>query len=180
MPHQPRWQRQSDIDFAAMDLLSPEYDGRIEVKGLPSDFTDRIENRLLNWGGHRRANYVMRSKSGDAISFAAGFWTSYIVGLNDVELRRAGPNSIAYHVSWRPWATFVVINYLAVVVAVTIWVIVGMPGWGDNLARQSSFRWNLIAAAFLVGFVVPSLFVGMHRLFAARALESIVRQAVAT
>ena len=166
-----------------MGLFSPSYDGTIEIMPLPSDFTDRIarriENGLLNPGSRRRANYVVRSKSGDAISFSAvGFWTAYNVGLNEVELRRAGPNSIAYHGSYRRWATYVVIQALVVVAAI-IFVILVVPSGRDDVARYSWGWWYLGALLVFFGLVFPWLMVAMHRRFAARALEGIVRQAVA-
>ena len=167
-----------------MGSFSPEYSGTIEFKALPDDYTDRIARRvetgLLVAGSRRRANYVVRAKSREAISFSAvGFWTAYNLGLNDVELRGAGPNRVDYHGSFRRWALYATINSLALVTVILVGLLV-LPGAREEVSRYS-WGWPFIGALLVFfGLVWPWLLVGIHRRFIPRALEHIVREAVAT
>jgi hypothetical protein len=140
----------------------------------------RIETGLLSPGSRRRANYVVRSKSSDAVSFSANdFWTAFNIGMNDVELRRADGNRIAYHGSFSRWAAYAAIQGLAVAGVILI-VVLLWPGERAEVARYGVWGWPLliILLAFF-GLVWPRLLVVMHRHFAARALERIVREAMA-
>lgn len=168
----------------ALGLLSSAYEGSIEFDPLPTDWADRmarrIETGLLTPGSRRRANYVVRSKSSDAVSFSADdFWTAFNIGLNEVELRRADGNRVAYHGSFSRWASYAAIQGLAVTGAVLI-VVLFWPGARAEVARYGGWGWPLliILLAFF-GLVWPRVLVVMHRRFASRALERIVRQAVA-
>jgi hypothetical protein len=140
----------------------------------------RIETGLLSPGSRRRANYVVRSKSSDAVSFSADdFWTAFSIGMNDVELRRADVNRIAYHGSFRRWAAYAAIQGLAVVGAILI-VVLLWPGERAEVARYGVWGWPLIIILLaFFGLVWPRLLVVMHRQFAVRALERIVREAMA-
>ena len=167
-----------------MGLLSAAYDGSIELDSLPTDWVDRmarrIEKGLLAPGSRRRANYVVRSRSSDAVTFSADdFWTAFNIGLNDVELRRADGNRVAYHASFSRWAAYAAVQGLAVAVAVLIAVLL-LPGGQTEVARYGGWGWPLliILLAFF-GLVWPRVLVVMHRRFASRALERIVREAVA-
>jgi hypothetical protein len=167
-----------------LSVFSPAYDGSIEFKGLPSDWADRmarrVETGLLTPGSRRRANYVVRSKSSDTVSFSAvGFWTAYNVGLNDVELRRADANRVTYHGSFSRWAAYAVIQGLAVL-SLVLAVVFFWPGAGTYVAAYGGWGWPLLLALLAAfGLVWPWILIGVHRRFAARALEGIVRQAVA-
>jgi len=167
-----------------MGLFSPEYRGTIEFKALPDDYTDRIARRvetgLLVAGSRRRANYVVRAKSREAVSFSAvGFWTAYNLGLNEVEVRGAGPNCVDYHGSFRRWALYATINSLALATVILIGLLV-LPGARDQVSRYT-WGWLYIGALLaFFGLVWPWLLVAMHRRFVPRALERIVREAVAS
>ena len=167
-----------------MGLFSPEYAGTIVFKALPDDYTDRIARRvetgLLVPGSRRRANYVVRAKSREAVSFSAvGFWTAYNLGLNDVEVRGAGPNRVDYHGSFRRWALYATINSLALATVILIGLLV-LPGARDQVSRYT-WGWLYIGALLaFFGLVWPWLLVAMHRRFVPRALERIVREAVAS
>ena len=168
----------------ALGLFASAYEGSIEFDPLPTDWASRmarrIETGLFTPGSRRRANYVVRSKSSDAVSFSADdFWTALSVGLNDVELRRADGNRVAYQGSFRRWATYAAIQGLAVVGAVLL-VVLLLPGARDEVARYGGWGWPLliILLAFF-GLVLPRLLVVMHRRFASQALERIIREAVA-
>jgi hypothetical protein len=167
-----------------LGLLSSTYDGSIEFDPLPTDWvermTRRIETGLFMPGSRRRANYVVRSRSFDAVSFSANdFWTAFNVGLNDVELRRAGANGVAYHGSFNRWAVYAAIQGVVVAGAVLL-VVLLWPGVRGEVDRYGAWGWPLllILLAFF-GLVWPRVLVVMHRPFASRALERIVRQAVA-
>ena len=148
------------IDSVVLSLLSPAYDGSIEVGTLPADWTERVGRRvetgLLMPGSRRRANYVVRSKSADFVSFAADdFWTVYNVGLNDVELRRADGGHIAYHGSFTRWAAYAAIQGLGIVSAVLIAVLL-IPGARAEVASYGGWGWPvLISLLVFFGLVWP-------------------------
>ena len=165
-----------------MSAFSPTYEGTIDVPTLPSDFTDRIARRvetgLLVPGSRRRANYVVSSKSADSVAFTAiGFWTAYNIGLNDVMLQRAGPKSIGYQGRFWRWATFAAVQAF-VIALVILAVILFLP---SARAQVNADSWGWLFIAILLAFfglIWPWILVAMHRRFAARALERIVRQVV--
>ncbi len=171
------------INCAVVGPFSPEYSGTIEFKALPDDYTDRIARRvetgLLVPGSRRRANYVVRAKSREAVSFSAvGFWTAYNLGLNDVEVRGAGPNRVDYHGSFRRWALYAAINSLALSTVIIIGLLV-WPGARDEVSRYS-WGWPFIGVLLaFFGLVWPWLLVALHRRLVPRTLERIVREAVA-
>jgi len=175
----------SAIDFGALGLLASAYDGSIEVGTVPADWSEqvgrRVETGLLMPGSRRRANYVVRSKSADFVSFRAGdFWTAYSVGLNEVELRRADGRHIAYHGSFGRWATYAAIQGFAVASAILIAVLF-IPGARAQVAAYGGLGWPLliILLAFF-GLAWPRVLVVIHRRFASRVLERVVREAVVT
>ena len=167
-----------------MGLLSSGYNGSIEFESLPTDWADRIARRietgLLAPGSRLRANYRVRSRSADAVSFSADdVWTALAIGLNDVELRRADNNRVIYHASFNRWATYVATLGLVISGAVLIAVLL-LPGGRAQVAVYGVWGWPLliILLAFF-GLVWPRVLVVIHRRFASRALERIVRQVVA-
>jgi hypothetical protein len=165
-----------------MSAFSPTYEGAIDFKALPDDFTDRIAHRvedgLLVPGSRRRADYSVLSKSPDAIAFhAVGFWTTYNVGLNVVQLRRAGPKRIAYQGSFRGWALYAAVQALAIAAVVLIGILV----WPGATTEVSRYGWGwpfLVALLAFFGLAWPWLLVAMHRRVVPRALERIVREAL--
>jgi hypothetical protein len=167
-----------------LGFLSSTYVGSIEFDPLPTDWaermTRRIETGLLTPGSRRRANYVVRSRSSDAVSFSANdFWTAFNVGLNDVELHRAEGNRVAYHGSFNRWAAYAAIQGLVVAGAVLL-VVLLWPGARGEVDRYGAWGWPLLIILLaLFGLVWPRVLVVMHRPFASRALERIVRQTVA-
>jgi hypothetical protein len=168
----------------AMGAFSPVYDGTIEVLALPDDFTEliarRVESGLLVPGSRGRANYVVRSKSHDAVAFSAvGFWTQYAFGLNEVELKRAGPKSVTYHGSFWRWTLYAAINALALAIV----ILFGILFWPGARAQISSYSWGWLYVGALFAFfglVWPWLLVAIHRRVVPRTLERIVRETLAT
>lgn len=165
-----------------MGWLSPAYDGTIELPSLPADFTDRIARRvergLFVPGSRRRANYVVSAKSADSIAFnAVDFWTAYNVGMNNVVLQREGPSSIAYHGRFRRWAVIASIHALVISLLILV-VVVFVPSAHDQVSAYT-FGWAYITVLLgFFGLAAPWLLVAVHRRFAARALERIVRETV--
>ncbi len=164
-------------------MFTPAYDGTIEMDTVPGDFTDRIERRveagLLVPGKRTRANYVVCSKSPEEIRFMANdFLTAYNVGLNNVVLRRSGQHTIAYRGKFWRWTIYAVVQALVLATLILLGLLV-VPGAREQV---SSYSWGWLYIATLLvffGLVWPWVLVAIHRRFAARALERIVRQAVA-
>ena len=133
-----------------LGFLSSTYIGSIEFDRLPTDWVERITRRietgLFTPGSRRRADYVVRSRSAEAVSFSANdFWTAFKVGLNDVELHRAEGNRVAYHGSFNRWAAYAAIQGLVVAGAVLLWSCSGLApvarwtGMAHGAGRYSSF-----------------------------------------
>ena len=137
----------------------------------------RIETGLLTPDSRARANYVIRSRSADAVSFSANdFWTAFNVGLNDVELSRADGNRVAYHGSFRRWAAYAAIQGIAVTGAILIVVLLFAR---TEVESYGVWGWPLlIVLLFLFGIVWPRVLVVFHRRFASRALERIIRETI--
>ena len=167
-----------------MGFFSPAYSGTIELATVPSDFTEkiarRVETGLLSPGSRRRANYVVCSKTAQAITFmAVGFLTAYNIGLNYVVLDRSGDRGISYRVRYWRWAIYAAIQGLLVASAVLIAVLL-LPG-GRAQVESYSGGWIFLGVLLVFfGLIWPWLLVAMHKRFAARFLERIVREAVAT
>ena len=166
-----------------MGVFSPAYKGTIELETVPSDFTDRIEHRVESGlfvpGNRSRANYVVCNKSPDEIRFMADdFLTAYNVGLNDVVLKRGGQHSIAYRGKFWRWAIYAVVQSL-ILATLLLLALLAVPGAREQVSSYSG-GWIYIGALLVFfGLVWPWILVAMHRRFAARALERVVRQAVA-
>lgn len=166
-----------------MGPFSPEYQGSIELSVLPDDFTERMARRVdagLLVPGHRnRADYVVRSRSRDAIAFAArGFWTEYAIGLNEVELRREGLQRIAYRGSFRRWAAYAAIHGLALSGAILVFL-VAWTGAREQLS-QTPLGWPLLIVLLgFFGIVWPWILVAIQRRVVPRTLARIVREVAA-
>ena len=170
------------IDFGTMGVFSPEYTGTIEFEAVPPDFADRmarrVEGGLLVPGSRSRANYVVRSKSTDGISFGAvGFWTAYNLGFNEVELRRTGPTRVLYRGSFRRWAVYAAINSFLLAAFILIGLLV-WPAAQAGISRYGWGWWFIGGMLVFFGLLWPWLLVAVHRRFVSRALERIVRQVV--
>jgi len=166
-----------------MGMFSPAYEGVIELGAVPDDFTERVARRvesgLLVPGSRRRADYVVRSRSQDAVSFAArGFWTAYNVGLNEVELRRDGLHRIAYHGSFRRWAAYAAIHGLALTGAILA-VVLAWPGARDQVS-QTPYGWPvLLGLLVFFGLLWPWVLVAIHRRMVPWSLVRIVQEVAA-
>jgi hypothetical protein len=166
-----------------MSVLSPAYDGVIDVGAVPDDFIDRmarrVETGLLSPGTRRRADYFVRSRTHERISFAArGFWTAYAIGLNEVELRCESGRRITYHGSFRRWAMYAAIHGFVLSALILAAVVVWSDG-REELSR-TPYGWPLFLGLLaFFGLVWPWLLVAFHRRMVPRSLERVVREVVA-
>jgi hypothetical protein len=166
-----------------MGFFSPVYGGAIEMETIPSDFTDRIERRVESGlfipGSRSRANYVVCNKEADEIRFMANdFVTAYNVGLNDVVLKRSGQHTITYRGKFWRWAIYAAAQALVIATLILL-ALLAAPGARDQI---SSYRFGWVYIGVLLvffGLIWPWILVALQRRFAPRALERIVRQAIA-
>lgn len=166
-----------------MGAFSPTYRGSIELDTVPADFTDRIERRVESGlfvpGSRTRANYVVCDKSPDQIRFMANdFLTAYNIGLNTVVLKRTGQHTITYRGRFWKWALFAVVQAFVIATLIGL-ALLALPGAREQISGYPGGL--LLVGALLVffGLIWPWILVAIHGRFAARAVERIVRQAVA-
>ena len=158
--------------------LRPQFEGEFTIERLPDDFMARMERRvaegLLQPGQRHRANYGVRSSSRDALEFEAeDFLTAYNIGLNHVELVRTGPATVFYRVDFRRWSRFVTIHGALMGAAATLVLLV--PAVRRDVR---SYPQGLVIFWGMVLFwavVWPRIMTALHRPFASKALERILR-----
>jgi|SRR5262245_12516912 len=151
----------------------PSFAGQITVDHVPEDFLDRIEQRVISGlflpGKRRRANYRVVAKSSETLEFeAVDFATAYAIGLNHVVVRRIGGDTVSYEVSFARWARTAVIHGAVIGLLLAIVFLVSP---GDRI--RSWLSWGTLAFWSLAW---PWLLTAIHRPFAARALEAILRE----
>ncbi len=157
----------------------PSFGGQIAVDHLPDDFFERMERRvndgLFVVGRRTRAHYRVVGSSREALEFEAeDFLTAYAVGLNHVTLTRAGRDAIAYRVSFARWTRYAVLHG----------AVIGLPlalAYLLPFVRHDVEGYPFGPAAFwsiLLFWSVawPWLLTALHRPFAARTLERILRE----
>jgi hypothetical protein len=163
--------------------FAPEFEGEIEIAGLPEDFftrmARRVERGLFPARTPDRTRYRVLERSVEGMAFAAeGFWTAYAVGLNQVALRRVGRERIAYHVRYGRWTRYAVVH-----AALIGGILVGLYALVPQMRRDVTTTrngpvlfWGLIAFFALAW---PWLLTAIHRPNAARMLERILREVAA-
>ena len=159
--------------------FSPEFGGQITLDRVPDDFIARLERRvaegLMIPGRRTRANYQVQSSSGDGLTFeAVDFLTAYAVGLNHVEVRRRGRNTIAYNVRFDRWSRYVTFHGLALGLALAGAYFI--PAVQRDIQSQPAgpvFFWGMLGFWSLA---FPRLMVAFHRPFARQALERVLRE----
>lgn len=166
-----------------MGAFSPAYGGVMDLTSVPDDFTERmarrVETGLLVPGSRRRADYVVRRQTPDAISFGAdGLLTAYAFGLNEVELRREGSSRIKYQGSFVLWARLAVVQGMVVAAAILV-LALAVPAARDQVVVTPGGWPALIAIAAFFGLAWPWLLIAFHRRVVAQSLERIVRQVAA-
>lgn len=163
-----------------MISFAPCFEGELELAEVPDDFVARIERRvaegLLVKGSRQRANYRVRRTDKDEIAFGADdFWTAMNVGLNEVVVRRTGPRTVAYQVTFRAWNRYGVWLCAALgIVGLCVAFLV------PSIRRMiEEYPLGAVAVGGLLLFwcvVWPWILTAMHKRPAARCLERILRE----
>lgn len=172
-----------------MSLLSPSFDGQTQIASSGAVFLERMKTRvqsgLLMGKPHWRSRYAVTRHTQQELAFrASDTMTAINVGLNEVVLRTAGNRNVEYSVSYLRWAAYVVglgaFLGIALVLAFLFWDIEAQIGQytfvGDPVLNGSiglALFWGLILFWALVW---PWILIVMHRPFARRLLERIIRE----
>lgn len=165
-----------------MSVIVPLFGGTIEADDVAADLmarlARRVEDGLLDPGSRRRANYVVRERDDEFISFgAADLWTSLNIGLNEVEVQRAGDGRLTYRVAYWAW-TFSCIVLCAAIGPILVGAYLLWPGMAAQIAAARygaiTFWGNVI---FWCGFW-PWILTALHKPFAARCLRKILREEI--
>jgi len=157
----------------------PAFEGAVEVERVPEDFFARVERRVaegLLVPGHRaRARYHSHPLAGGGLVIEAqDFLTAYNVGLNHVELRRTGPGTIAYRVRFDRW------HRISMVFGMLFGLVMALATLIPSVQRALlAYRFGLHffwLNLFFWAWIWPWLLTALHRPFARRALERILRE----
>jgi len=158
-----------------MKAFQPWFEGTLTLKSVPSDWSDRIEGRIvegfLHPGRRARSNYRVTRAEGDLLIFeAADFATAFAIGLNHVELRRLTGETLSYRVSFTRWNRYVVTQ------GVVLGTVLAIASFAPALERQiaalgSWLFWSLVGFWSLAW---PWILTAIHRRFAQRLLEDIL------
>jgi hypothetical protein len=162
-----------------MKFFLPVFAGRISVPAVPSDFSSRLAERvrsgLLVPGNRRRANYTVDSTGSDHLSFrAADLRTAISVGLNEVRVERRDRTTISYEVRYWRWTLYCVSLSLVVVLSAVCVMLL----WGQKI---QALRYGPLLFYFHMGFwgiAWPWILTALHKPFASRCLERILREVV--
>jgi len=155
----------------------PEFEGQISAAHVSEDFFARMGRRVAEglWspGRRARANYRVTASSRDSLSFEAeDFLTAYNIGLNEVELRRAGPDLVAYRVRFHRWSRYARIH--AAVIGSTLAALYLVPDLRHQVTASPLgvlVFWGMIA---FWGLAWPWIMTALHRPFARQALERVL------
>jgi hypothetical protein len=161
----------------------PEFEGEVFLGRLPADLFERLERRIADglWvaGRRSRANYRIITSSREGLTFeAADFSTAYSVGLNEVKLWRSGPATIGYEVRFSRWARYARIH--AAVLGVALSVCYLLPGMRTHIATTLPGAITFWSLVMFWSLVWPWLLIALHRPFARRALEQVLRSETET
>jgi hypothetical protein len=168
-----------------MSIFSPRFSGHRQINASPETFLTGIKNRvesgLLTGKPHRRSRYVVTNHTEGQLTFrASDTLTAINIGLNDVTLRAEKDHEVAYSVSYRKWAKYVLglsLSLGAVLVGVFFLRNPGAqmeasPVTSDPVLTRTLF-WGLVGFWALVW---PWVLIAMHRPFARKALDRIIRE----
>ena len=172
-----------------MSLLSPRFNGQTQIASSGAVFLEgmkaRIQAGLLVGKPHWRSRYAVTRHTQRELAFrAADFMTAINVGLNEVILRTPGNHRVEYSVSYFRWAAYVVglgaFLGVAFVVAFLFWDIEAQidryPLVADPALNRTiglAVFWGLTLFWCLVW---PWLILVMHRPFARKLLDRIIRE----
>ena len=166
-----------------MRPFAPEFEGEMTFASLPDDFVERIRQRVATGflcpGVRARADYRVDAADRDQIRIEAhGFLTSYNIGLNEITVRKGGPNRLRYQVRYWRWTWFAVVNSLVP----GLIIVLTAACYPEMRSAYTTAPGGLPAVAGILGFfslVWPWLLTAFHRRFAERALQRILRETLA-
>jgi len=171
-----------------MDFFRPRFAGIVKIGSPGAEFLDRFERRvqagLLTGKPHWRVRYAVTRRSDHELAFrACSLMTAINVGLNEVDLRILGDQSLEYVVSLRRWAAY------AVVFGVSLCGLLGtaliacfllMPGLRSDIAAYDGgatvFWGSVVFWGFLWPWLLAALLIPMHKRFARQCLIHIIDQ----
>jgi len=171
------------LDFD-MKWILPQFDGTLTVGRIPDDFFSRIAERVrvgfFVRGNRKRANYsIRRSERYDVHFSAADFLTAFNVGLNEVRVFRVDGERIGYSVTYWRWTLYAVVLSAAIALPMIAGFLL-LPSFSDQAVQMGPLGvglfWGMVA---FWGFVWPWVLTAMHKRFAARCLENILRDELA-
>ena len=160
----------------------PEFEGDLAVDQVPEDFFERIRRRveqgLLPATSRTRVDYHVIAQSRDSIEFEArGFLTAYAIGLNHVELRRADPRTISYHVRFDRWNRYAVFH--GALIGLALAIAFQIPATHRDIQKFPVGQWMPWGMLLFWSFIWPWLMTALHRPFARRALERVLTEELA-
>lgn len=165
-----------------LELFRPRFEGSLELPGLPADFADRVaarvESGLLRPGSRQRANYRVTAREPAAVRFGADdFSTAINLGLNAVEVERAGAERLAYRVAFPVWARYVRALSAAIGSVLALCSLIPtVRAEIDAYPGGEAWFWGMV---LFWGLVWPQLLVALHKRAAARFLERVLREELA-
>jgi hypothetical protein len=158
----------------------PEVTGEFTSDRAAPDLLARVERRVRTGlfvpGQLARANYRVSASSRDELEFeAVGFLTAWNIGLNHVRLVRTGPTTTSFHIRFDRWTRYCVIHgaLLATGLAVGYGISPSLRAGVALSPGRALFFWCSLG---FWGFAWPWLLTALHRPFARKALERILRQ----
>src|SRR5215831_9445424 len=167
-----------------MQSFIPEFDGDLELAGVPNDFAPRLKKRaedgLLTPGRRSaRTDYFVRSEDSNGITLAAGnFLTAYNVGLNEIRVSRSGPTTLHYHVNFWRW-TWTAVGHGALLGLLFLASFAAFPEARTEIA---AYPFGLVAFAAIAGFFCilwPWILTAIQKPLAEKTLQRILRETMA-
>jgi hypothetical protein len=166
-------------EFNRLRWFVPRFSGRMRFAHVPGDFAPRLQKRVedgfLVRGVRTRANYSIHTDAGEVRIVANDYWTAINIGLNDVRLRSADEQHVAYEVTFWRWTVYGLLlggSILALLLGCTL-TIESVSAYFpvDPLARAGT--WSI---AIFFGLVWPWVLTEMHKRPAAQCLDRILRE----
>jgi hypothetical protein len=160
----------------------PRFAGEVTFDEVPADVFRRIERRvsegLLFPGVRVRANYRVTQSGQGTLEFeAVDNLTAWNVGLNRVILRRAGARAIGYEVTFWRWTRYCLALAGGVGGSLAL-VYVVMPAVRREVASYSHGVWIYFGMIAFWALVWPWCLTAIHRPFARKLLERILRETI--
>jgi hypothetical protein len=172
-----------------MSVLFPGFDGQTAIASADAVFLERMKARvqsgLLMGKPHWRSRYTVTRHTQQELAFrASDTMTAINVGLNEVTLRTGGNRHVEYSVRYLRWAAYVV--GLGTVLGIFLVSAFLLRGVEDEIGRYTfaadpvvnrniglGLFWGLVLF-WALGW--PWLVIAMHKPFARKLLDRIIRE----